>query len=308
MKKKAASLLLLAAGFAGALSAQEKDISKGIPRLDHVFVIVMENHGYQQIVGNPNEPYLNNLIQNGKVNLATNYFAVGHPSLTNYLEIVGGSNFGVRSDNAPNWGSKTCTPNLQSGLINADSAAPPPSGVQIETGTVCPIAGSGTDAATPAVDTWNEITPGVFNYLADIDGVKSVPAGPTVGETIADQLARAGKSWKSYQESLPLGSVFGVNYSNGTATNLTDFSKLAPLTKDNVVQAYAVKHNPFAYFKDVQEGTWDNNSLENVGGFDGPRGLYADLAPRRCSQLRFRRAEPVRRPTRPGQRRCLLCF
>jgi len=119
MKKKAASLLLLAAGFAGALSAQEKDVPNGIPRLDHVFVIVMENHGYQQIVGNPNEPYLNNLIKDGKVNLATKYFAVGHPSLTNYLEIVGGSNFGVRSDNAPNWGSKTCTPNLQSGLINA---------------------------------------------------------------------------------------------------------------------------------------------------------------------------------------------
>jgi hypothetical protein len=87
-----------------------------------------------------------------------------------------------------------------------------------------------------------------------------------------------GKSWKSYQESLPLGSVFGVNYSNGTATNLTDFSTLAPLTSSNVVQAYSVKHNPFAYFKDVQEGTWDNNSLKNVGGFDGPRGLYADLA------------------------------
>ena len=89
MKKKAASLLLLAAGFAGALSAQEKDISKGIPRLDHAFVIVMENHGYQQIVGNPNEPYLNNLIQNGKVNLATNYFAVGHPSLTNFWKSSG---------------------------------------------------------------------------------------------------------------------------------------------------------------------------------------------------------------------------
>jgi len=117
------------------------------------------------------------------------------------LEIVGGSNFGVRSDNTPNWGSKTCTPNLQSGLINADSAAPPPSGVQIETGTVCPIAGSGTDAATPAVDTWNEITPGVFNYLADIDGVKSVPAGPTVGKTIADQLVRAGRAGRATRKA-----------------------------------------------------------------------------------------------------------
>ena len=30
----------------------------------------------------------------GTANLAANYFAVAHPSLTNYLEVVGGSNFG----------------------------------------------------------------------------------------------------------------------------------------------------------------------------------------------------------------------
>jgi len=45
-----------------------------------------------------------------------------------------------------------------------------------------------------------------------------------------------------------------------------------------VVQAYAVKHNPFAYFKNVQEGYSSEHSLSNVVGFDGPRGLYADLA------------------------------
>src|SRR5262249_39907320 len=150
--------------------------------------------------------------------------------------------------------------------------------VPIDTGKVCPIAGVGTDAATPAVDNWNEVAPGVFNFLADIDGVKSVPAARTVGETIADQLARAGKSWKSYQESLPPGPVSGVTFSNGTASSLTDFSKLTPLTSASVVQAYAVKHNPFAYFRNVQDGGWDGNSLQSVVGFDGPRGLYADLA------------------------------
>jgi len=287
MLKKAAILCLFVAAMATTVRAQERDVSKSIPRLDHVFVVVMENHGYQQIIDNPNEPYLNSLIASGKVNLATNYFAIGHPSLTNYLEIVGGSNFGVRSDNAPNWGSTSCTPNLQSGLVNADAAAAPPSGVQIETGTVCPIAGTGKDAATPAVDTWNEITPGVFNFLADIDGVKSVPAASTVGKSIADQLVEAGLSWKSYQEDLPLGPVFRVNFSNGTASNLTDFTNLAPLTTANVVQAYAVKHNPFAYFKSVQDGWQRDNSLNNIVGFDGQRGLFADLASGNVPSLAF---------------------
>ena len=120
MLKKAA-VGLVAASLATAAFAQEDRIPAGIPNLDHVFVIMMENHGYQQVIDNPNEPYLNSLIQNKQVNLATNYYAIGHPSLTNYLEVVGGSNFGVRSDNAPAWGSTSCTPNIESGIVNADN-------------------------------------------------------------------------------------------------------------------------------------------------------------------------------------------
>lgn len=276
MIKKAVLLGLFTAALAGATCAQERDVPKGIAHLDHVFLIMMENHGYQQVINNPNEPYLNSLIANKQVSLATNYFAVGHPSLTNYLEVVGGSNFGVRSDNSPNWGNATCSPNLATGIVNADNAAGQTT-IPVDSGTVCPITGMGKDAETPAVDSWDEITPPLFNFLADIDGVKSVPAANTVGKTIADQLVREGLSWKSYQESLPLGSIFGVNYSNGTATNLSDFTALAPLKSSDVVQLYAVKHNPFAYFKSVQEGWEKNNSLENVVGFDGPHGLYADL-------------------------------
>jgi hypothetical protein len=288
MFKKAAALGLAIALLAGPMLANEDDAPRGIPHLDHVFVIVMENHGYQQVINNPNEPYLNSLIAGKKVNLATNYFAVGHPSLTNYLEIVGGSNFGIRSDHAPDWHNSSCTPNLATGIVNADdNASPAPAPVPFESGNVCPIAGTGRDAGTPAVDTWNEVSLPTFPFLADIDGVKSVPAAPTIGETIADQLVRAGLSWKSYQESLPITGADLVNFSNGTASNLTDFTALAPLTSASVVQAYAVKHNPFAYFKSVQEGTEWGNSLENIVGFDGPRGLYSDLARGEVPSLAF---------------------
>jgi hypothetical protein len=265
--------------------AQHDHNPSGISHLGHAFVIMMENHGYQQVIHNPNEPYLNSLIANHQVSLANNYFAVGHPSLTNYLEIVGGSNFGVRSDNAPAWGSTACTPNIVSGVVNADDAggnAPVP----VDTGSVCPISGRGVDAETPAVDTWNEVG-GPFIALADIEGTKGVLAAPTVGKTIGDQLEDTGRSWKSYQESLPLGSIFGVNYSNGTATNLSDFSKLSPLTSSDVVQLYAVKHNPFAYFQNVQDGTDRDNSLRNMVGFDGSGGLYADLATGNLPSLAF---------------------
>jgi hypothetical protein len=47
-----------------------------------------------------------------------------------------------------------------------------------------------------------------------------------------------------------------------------------PLTSSDVVQLYAVKHNPFLYFSSVQSGTNPYNSLNNVAGFES---LYADL-------------------------------
>jgi hypothetical protein len=295
--KKLGSLLggLLTVSVAATGMAAEGPVPSGIPHLDHVFVIMMENHSYGQVIDNPTMPFINSQIKKGEVNLATNYFAVGHPSLTNYLEIVGGSNFGVRSDNAPDWHNRNCSTNLQTGVPNADNdsgTAPYP----IDTNNICPIAGTGTDTVTEAVDSWNETTPPVFNYLANIDGIQSVPAEKNIsGKTIADQLVRAGLSWKSYQESLPLTGADGVADSNGTATDLFTYdpkaplsgTNLPPLTSDDELHAYAVKHNPFAYFASVQEGWNPENSLHNMVGFDGVHGLYADLATGRVPSLSF---------------------
>jgi hypothetical protein len=292
MKKPLASTIagLFAATIATSAMAVEGPVPRGIPALDHVFVIMMENHSFDQVVGNPAMPFINELIANRRVNLATNYFAVGHPSLTNYLEIVGGSNFGVRSDNSPDWHDLGCSPNLATGTTNADddsgTAAVPPDVALDPSSTVCPISGTGTEALTPAVDTWNETNPPVFNFLANIDGVRSVPTGVRIdGKTIGDQLVRAGKTWKTYQENLPITGADLIDTSNGTATNLTTFdssaplsaTNLPPLTSGSLLAAYAVKHNPFAYFRSVQEGTGDN-SLKSMVGFEGARGLFADLA------------------------------
>jgi hypothetical protein len=261
---------MAAAAFASAAVAAEGPVPHGVPHLDHVWLIMMENHGYSQIIGNSSAPYANAMAQ--YQNAATNYFAVGHPSLTNYLEVVGGSNFGVRTDNGPDWNNTSCTTNLASGAVATDSPASP---------NICPIAGTGTDAETPAVDMTNETSgPPGDN---DIDGVISIPAAAnTVGKTIADQLVAAHLSWKTYQESLPPSGAAGVNNSDGYYTDGTDFSNIfptlnPPLSSSDLVALYAVKHNPFAYFANVQSGAERANSLANVVDFIGGDGLYADL-------------------------------
>lgn len=56
---------------------------------DHVFVVVLENHGFAQVNGSPAMPYLNSLA--ARHALATNYFADTHPSIGNYFMLTAGA-------------------------------------------------------------------------------------------------------------------------------------------------------------------------------------------------------------------------
>jgi len=294
MTKKVLVLCLLAC--TGSVFAQQGNVPKGIPPLNHVFLIVMENHGYAQILTNPNAPYINSYAASS--NLASNYFAVAHPSLTNYLELVGGSNFGVLDDNAPDWHNGSCEPNLATGITSGESTSTP----------ICPIAGSGTEAATPALDCSNEVTgpPCEMN----IDGVMSYPASTTVlGITIADQLATAGKTWKTYQEDLPLAGPDTTTYSDGNFTNNSTFAPCPAcnptLGTSDIVQLYAAKHNPFVYFQEVQNGTNPLVSYAQVSAFDGARTVLGSGNGQDAGVV-IHRPESVQRPAWPRKRHGFL--
>ena len=67
-----------------------------LPNFSHVFLIVMENEESTGIMGNNAAAYINALATGH--GLATQYFAVSHPSLPNYLALTAGSTFGIASD------------------------------------------------------------------------------------------------------------------------------------------------------------------------------------------------------------------
>jgi len=62
----------------------------------HVFVIMMENTGFNTLIGNPNAPFTNYLA--ATAGLASNYFGVAHPSQPNYIAATSGSTNGVTGD------------------------------------------------------------------------------------------------------------------------------------------------------------------------------------------------------------------
>jgi hypothetical protein len=68
-------------------------------RYAHVVWIFMENHGYGDIVGSSSAPYENQLA--AECGLATNYSAVTHPSLPNYVAATSGDYWGIQDDNPP---------------------------------------------------------------------------------------------------------------------------------------------------------------------------------------------------------------
>ena len=60
MKLATAGLCVSAVVLAGTMMfADDERGREGVPRLDHVFVIMMENHSYSQILDNPNAPFAN---------------------------------------------------------------------------------------------------------------------------------------------------------------------------------------------------------------------------------------------------------
>lgn len=69
------------------------------PRYDHVLILIRENHGLAQIVGNPAAPYSTALSRQGAS--FTNSHGIGHSSQPNYLALFSGSTQRITNDRCP---------------------------------------------------------------------------------------------------------------------------------------------------------------------------------------------------------------
>ena len=92
----AATLCLSTPVMLAAGAAANAKTGGTIPHYDHVFLIINENHNFNQIIGNPAAPDITALASD--YGLATSYTGVGDPSEPNYVAMLGGSTFGINSD------------------------------------------------------------------------------------------------------------------------------------------------------------------------------------------------------------------
>ncbi|NPV78522.1 MAG: hypothetical protein HPY59_19365 [Anaerolineae bacterium] len=67
-----------------------------IPAFAHVVIIVFENKEFTTVINNPEMPVFNRLAQ--EFTLLGQHYAILHPSLPNYIAMIGGNTFGIATN------------------------------------------------------------------------------------------------------------------------------------------------------------------------------------------------------------------
>jgi len=64
-----------------------------VPNFTHVIILIFENREFGFVIGNAQMPNFNRWA--GEYTLLTQYYAITHPSLPNYIALMGGDTFGI---------------------------------------------------------------------------------------------------------------------------------------------------------------------------------------------------------------------
>ena len=95
----ALAAIVVAAAFAKGPAKDQGPKANG-HALDHVFLIMLENHSQSSVIDDANAPFITSLAHTYA--MAPNYYGVTHPSEPNYIATISGSNWGVNDDQPTN--------------------------------------------------------------------------------------------------------------------------------------------------------------------------------------------------------------
>jgi len=177
---KKVNALAAAAIFASGVAHAEANVRDGVPSLDHIFVIVLENHnsftsfGSPGILDNPAAPHIQDMAK--KYNIATNYNGVWHPSLSNYLAMITGDWIGTDVIGT----GHAYAPNSVVGISDDDSPS------------------QATDLAPPA-------NPSPHRWRVNLP-------------SLAGQLTAVGKDWRAYMQNIPESGTHIANWPGDSNT------------------------------------------------------------------------------------------
>ncbi|MFX1678078.1 phosphoesterase [Mitsuaria sp. CC2] len=227
---------------------------EGVPRYDHIFIVMLENKATLSIKGSPWAPKINALLAAG--NQLTSYYATGNPSEPNYTALGGADDFGITDDSQ--W-------NCDATGANAVQDLPLPDKSQAGLAS-SPFAASCTQTA--AVNHNIVGKPNLFNAIT-----------------------AAGMTWRTYSESMNPGQDFRTDsvadaavtatdnvYAPGTLNGNTAAVGNAGLTLPMPAGLYKTKHHPGMAYQNVRSAPEFKYSNRTMGGGQWDANLKSSSA------------------------------
>jgi len=213
---------------------------EGIPRYDHIFVVMLENKATLSIKGSAYAPNINKYLSEG--NQFTSYFATGNPSEPNYTALGGADDWGITDDSQWNCGATGA---------NAVQDLPTPDKTQ----------------------------PGLASspFTATCSG--SVNHNITGRANIFNALSKAGLQWRTYSESMNPGQDFRTDsvadaavvakdhvYAPGTVGANAAQIGSATLNLPMPAGLYKTKHHPGMAYQNVRSEPGFKANNRTLGG------------------------------------------
>ncbi|HEY6475161.1 MAG TPA: PKD domain-containing protein [Polyangia bacterium] len=263
------------------LQAQQAAFAvEGIPRYDHLFIVMLENKSTQAMLSSTFAPKINALLQAN--NYVSSYYATGQPSEPNYTALGGADDWGITDDSQ--WNCDATGPNAPQDL-------PLPTNTQ-------PGLASSPFAATCTQSV------GVNHNIVGRQNVFTATSA-------------AGMTWRTYSESMNPGQDFRIDsvqdnavvapdevYPPGTLSGNTTQIGNPNLLLPMPAGLYKTKHHPGMAYQNVRSapefrysnrtlggGQWDS-ALVNSSAYAIPAGydidqLGTDLASGNVGNLNF---------------------
>ena len=225
-----------------AQSQQAAFALEGVPRYDHIFIVMLENKASSSILGSAYAPKINAYLQGG--NQLTSYFATGNPSEPNYTALGGADDFGITDDSQ--WNCDATGANAVQDLPVPDKTQP---GLASS-----PFAATCTQTA--AVNHNIVGKPNLFNALT-----------------------AKGLTWRTYSESMNPGQDFRTDSVADTAVIAQDYVYApgtlggnattignAQLSLPLPAGLYKTKHHPGMAYQNVRSAPEFKYSNRTLGG------------------------------------------
>ena len=214
---------------------------EGVPRYDHIFIVMLENKSTSAILGSTYAPKINAYLHAG--NIANSYFATGNPSEPNYTALGGGDDFGIIDDSQ--WNCDATGANAVQDLPTPDNSQP----------------GLGASPFT-ATCTQNKANHNI-----------------TGKPNLFNAITAAGMTWRTYSESMnpgqdfrtdsvadpavfALDNIYPPGTLNGNATALGTPNLQLPLPGG----LYKTKHHPGMAYQNVRSAPEFKYSNRTLGG------------------------------------------